>query len=187
MTRDAYVLLNLRTTFHPNLLFNHTDYFRLTFELRVALVRIKPLAIDVLHVGDQMRDAPGDVTIASGDDERKSRNRRADHVDIAGAEMRKIPERWNTRTKMRIVGEDRRARGAFWARDYPRVRSQTAVVNSADAVGKLADVVSRSHQPFITRVRRVCDGDRVRRRVFGQQLLRAFGPDLINEVRVQQL
>src|SRR6185369_2411717 len=132
MTRDAYLLCDRWTTLDPNLLFHVPQRFGLTFEFCRLPFRIELFTIDVLHVRDEMRHAPRNMTIAPRDDERQSRDRRADDVRVAGFQMCQVPHRRNTRTQVRIVCQYRSAGNTLRARDNPCIRSQPAMIHSAD-------------------------------------------------------
>ena len=80
--------------------------------------------IQILDVGRHVGGAPGDEPIAAERDRRRAGQRRADHIEVAGRDVREIPGRGQPRAEMRIVGEQRLAAGRQRAVDDPVVRAE---------------------------------------------------------------
>ena len=93
-------------------------------ELREPTGHIELLAIQIFDVGRHVGRAPGDEPIAPERDGRCAGQRRTDDVEVARRQMGEIPDRWQSRAEMRIVGEQRPPAGRERAVDHPVVRAK---------------------------------------------------------------
>src|SRR4029453_5365970 len=63
------------------------------------------LPIQILDIGRHVRGSPWDGKIAAQNDARWTWKRSSDCIVIAGREVREVPDGWQPRVEMRIVGE----------------------------------------------------------------------------------
>ena len=122
MTGDANLLGYGARTFHR-------DRFGDDFEIAEALggrvlarVRgVRSLEVQILDVGEEGGDAPGDAPILPDQDHRHSRKARAGNLVASTGQMNLVPRGRHREAEMRIRGEKRPPRGGPVASHHPRV------------------------------------------------------------------
>ena len=97
-------------------------------QILARLVRVDLLDEQVLHVGAGVGEAPGHRIAAPEHDQRHAGERGADHVGrrrvrLPQRQMREVPDRGGAQLQVRIVGEQRLARGRACAGHHPVVGS----------------------------------------------------------------
>src|SRR4051812_11742457 len=105
MPRDPDGPPDVGPPLHPNRLLHEMQRLRTSAKLGKLSGLIEVFTIQVLHIRHDVRRTPRDEFVAAQDDGRRAGKRGADDVEVAGGQMREIPERWNLSVQMRIVRE----------------------------------------------------------------------------------
>ncbi len=100
----------------------------------LVVVALHLLDIEVLNVGIERGESPGDVLVVACDDVGETSERDAGRVIAGGAQIGHVPDVGHCERKMHIVREQRLSAGGVAASNHPVVRAGNAVV-----AGRLAE------------------------------------------------
>jgi hypothetical protein len=150
------------------------DDFDALGELPLALLQVQ-----VLHVAAGAGEAPGDALVASGQDARHTRQRAANGVEAGRVQVREVPHRRRREPEVRVVGEQRLARGGAAAGERP-------AVGSGQEVGRLREAQRLALEAAV-QLLQIAD---LGRRVAGvgrEELVDARQRERTRELQAQQL
>ena len=128
----------------------HADMLADMFGLAPSVVRpilalgVRLFHVDVLNISIEAGEAPGDVCIVPGDDQRNSRRGDAGNVEAARVQILFVPDVRDAVVKMHVVGEQRLAAGGARAADNPLIRAWPAerTVGQSQQPAQIQKVVS---------------------------------------------
>ena len=131
MPRDADVKADRLRAFYDDGLRNNRERLLRASKRGEPARRVDRLAVEILDVRDDVRRAPRDAAVAPERDDRGTRKRRAADVELPGGHVGQIPDRRDSCSEVRIVGEQRLARGRERPVHDPVVRCRRLSAHSA--------------------------------------------------------
>ena len=153
MPRDHDRQMFVRPILHLN---HFVDRLRfhpfLVHRIFVGIRRVERLEIKVLHVGAVIRESPCNVIVVPDDNERCTGQGEPFHIPSRRSEMNFVPDRWNRKLEVRVVGQQRLT-GCRVIAGYDPIVAAQAVANFVLRIPNVAD-----------------DGIRQRRRQVGRRL-----------------
>ncbi len=119
----------------------HVDYLAIDGEgfpasicnLEVAF-SVERFDVEVLYVGVEGGESPGNMIVVSGDHERHSRQCDAGSVKAGRTQVRHVPDIRHSQAEVHVVGEQGFSTGGVRARDHPVVGAGGAI-RAGEAVG----------------------------------------------------
>ena len=94
----------------------------------VGVVGVDLLDVEVLHVGADVGDAPGDAVVVADDDAGDAGEAETGHIPAGRVQADLVPDRRHLDAQVRIVGQQGQAGGGVLAGDDPVVAAQEGAV-----------------------------------------------------------